>query len=137
MALRSFIPLLVVIALQAFAGCSMPEGGVVGNGDNLHASKAERDARDTQLRKQVGSGSLGLAQLFPGGTTVDARALPPLQRPSAVIPVAVVSVPAARARATETPQMQPMLLASSSAAAVRSACDYKPVMSDADIEACR
>jgi len=76
---------------------------------------------------------LGLAQLFPGGAMVDARGVPPLPRPSSV-PVAVISVPAPRATAAEAP---PMLLASSSAAGGPGACVYKPVMSDADIDACR
>jgi hypothetical protein len=137
MALRTFIPVLVVIAIQALAGCGMPKGGVAGNGDNLHASKAERAARDARLRQQVEAGRLGLAQLFPGGVMVDARNLPPRTRPSlAIIPVVVVSASAPAPRLS-APEMAPMTLASAAAAIRQDSCVYKPVMSDADMEACR
>ncbi len=135
MTLRPLISFVIVIAMQALAGCGMPaKGGVTASDDRSHARKAEREARDAQLRKRVEAGTLGLAQLFPGGTMVDARSLPPLPRPSAVVPLAVVSVPAPRASAAATPSMQ---LASSAAAVQPDGCAYKAVMSDADIEACR
>jgi hypothetical protein len=131
---RSFIPVVVLIAIQALAGCGMPKGGVAGNGDNLHARKADSAARDAKLRKEVEAGSFGLAQLFPGGMKVDAQRLAPLRQTFAVAPVRSLGVPAPRATATET---QPMLLAASSATGGPGACVCKPVMSDADIEACR
>jgi hypothetical protein len=136
MALRAFNPVLVVIAIQALAGCGMPNGGVVGNGDNLHASKAERAARDAKLREQVESGRLGLAQLFPGGMKVDARGLAPLPPTYAIVPVKSLGVPAPRPNEAATP-MPPMLFASAASAVKADACVFKPVMSDADIEACR
>ena len=107
--------------------------GVVGNNDTSHAQRADRQVRDAQLRRQVEKGTFGLAQLFPGGDMVEARHLPPLQRPMSVVPVAVVSVPAPRSDAAAP---RPMQLASATAAG-SAACVYKPVMSDADIEACR
>jgi hypothetical protein len=137
---RSFIPLVVVIAIQALAGCNMPKGGVVGSGDNLHASKAERAARDAKLRKQVETGSFGLAQLFPGGMNVDAQHLAPLRPTHATAPVRSLGVAAPRPSEAEMPTqaMQPMMqFASAVTAEKTNACVFKAVMSDADIDACR
>jgi hypothetical protein len=135
MAVRPLVLVSVVIAGQLLAGCGMPaKDGVVGNSDNSHARRAERQVRDAQLRRQVEKGTFGIAQLFPGGDMVDARHFPPLPRPMAVVPVAVVPVPAPRANAAAA--LPPMQLASATAAG-SAACVYKPVMSDADIEACR
>jgi len=106
--------------------------GVAHDGHSL-GHKAELDVRDAQLRRQVEAGTFGLTQLFPGGATVDAKRLPPLPSPSAVVPAAVVAVPMARLNAPA----KPIQLASSAAAGEPGACVYKPVMSDAEIDACR
>ena len=111
----------------------MPGKDEVARDERSQARKAELEARDARVRKQVETGTFGLAQLFPGGMMVDARRLPPLPRPTAVVPVVTVAVPGAQLNASATP----MLLASSAVAGNSEACVYKPVMSDADIDACR
>ena len=116
------------------AGSGMSGKGEVAREARSDARKAELAVRDARLRRQVEKGTFGAAQLFPGGDPVDARHLPPLPRTSAL---AVVSVPAPRPKPAETPVIQPMQLASSAGALKSTGCDYKPVMSDADIEACR
>jgi hypothetical protein len=133
MAVRTLVTLAVVIAAQALAGCGMPGKDGVARDDRSDGRRAELEARDAQLRRQVETGSFGLAQLFPGGTTVDARHLPPLPRPSAIVPVASVAVPVPQSNAPA----KPIQLASSAATGDPDACVYKPVMSDADIDACR
>jgi hypothetical protein len=134
MAARLLIALAVVLAGQMLAGCGMPGKGDVAREARSDARKAELALRDARLRRQVEKGTFGAAQLFPGGNSVDARHLPPLPRTSAA---AVVSVPAPRAKPAAMPEIQPMQLASSAGALKPTGCDYKPVMSDADIEACR
>ena len=133
MVVRSLFALTVVIAIQVLAGCGMPGKDEVARDERSQARKAELEARDARVRKQVETGTFGLAQLFPGGMMVDARRLPPLPRPTAVVPVVTVAVPGAQLNASATL----MLLASSAAAGNSEACVYKPVMSDADIDACR
>lgn len=110
----------------------MPTDGVTHDDRSL-GHKAELDVRDAQLRRQVEAGTFGLAQLFPGGVTVDAKRLPPLPPPSAVVPPMAVAAPAPRLSAPA----KTMQLASSATAGGPEACVYKPVMSDADIDACR
>jgi hypothetical protein len=130
MAVRPLVALAVLIAAQALPGCDMPAKDGVASDDRSLGHKAELAVRDAQLRRQVEKGSFGLAQLFPGGTTVDVRRLPPLPPPSAVVPVAAVPAPR-----LNTPA-KPMQLASATAHEAPG-CVYKPVMSDADIDACR
>jgi hypothetical protein len=135
MAARLLIAFAVVLAGQMLAGCGMPGKGDVAREARSDARKADLALRDARLRRQVEKGTFGAAQLFPGGNSVDARHLPPLPRTSAV---AVVSVPAPRAKPAETQMNQPMPMQLASATAAGSGtCVYKPVMSDADIEACR
>jgi hypothetical protein len=124
-----------VIAIQALAGCDMPVKDGVAADDRSHEHRAELKSRDAQLRRQVEAGTFGLAQLFPGGTPVDARRLPSLRPPSSVVPVAAVTVTVPVPRLDAPPK--PMQLASSAAAGGPQACVFKPVMSDADIDACR
>jgi hypothetical protein len=134
MAVRSHIAFSVVIAGQVLAGCGMPGKGEVARDDRSQGRKAELAVRDAQLRRQVEKGTFGLAQLFPGGKSVDARHVPPLPRPSTIAPVASLGVRARQSSESAMP-MQPMQLAA--AAGNRDTCVYKPVMSDADMDACR
>jgi len=133
MAIRSILALAVMMALQALAGCGVPATSGVAQDEQSAWQKAEFAAREArlriQMRKQVEAGTLGLAQLYPGGMPVDARHLPPLPRPVAV----AIPVHDARSSPAET-QMQLALAVSQRRAG---ACVYKPIMSDADIDACR
>jgi len=132
MAVRSLIAFAAMIAALELAGCGMAaESGVAGSVRSPER-KAERDARDAHLRQQVEAGTFGVKQLFPGGT-VDARHLPPLPRTSAV--AAVTRVPAPGARLNES--AKPKQLAFAAVTGGPDACVYKPVMSDADLDACR
>jgi regulation of enolase protein 1 (concanavalin A-like superfamily) len=133
MALRSLIAFAVVIAIQALAGCGMPAKSSVAREDRSAWQKAEIEARKQfEVRRQVEAGTLGLAQLFPGGAPIEARHLPPLPRPSAV-PIPVVPVRVAQSSTSET-RLQ---VAFGATARQPDGCVFKPVMSDADIEACR
>lgn len=132
MVLRSIIPFAVVIAVQALAGCGMPTESGVAHDDRPAWRNADFDARDARLRRHVEAGTFGVAQLFPDGMLVDARHLPPLPPPAAVpMPLALAGV--ARSRPSGTP----VQLALVAAAGRANACVYKPIMSDADIDACR
>jgi hypothetical protein len=140
---RSFIPLFVVISIQALAGCGMPampaKSSVAANDDRSYLRVAERKASEARLRKQVEDGTLGRSQLFPGGMKVDARHLAPLPPTYATAPVRSLGVPAPRSSeaAVPTQPMQPMQFASAVTAGKADACVFKAVMSDADIDACR
>jgi len=133
--MRSIFAFAVVIAAQALAGCGMPETSVVAHDDSAAAShKAELEARSRiKLRAQVEAGTLGLAQLFPGGMPVEARHLPPLPRPMAVA-MPVIPVHEARSSAAEG---QVHLALAVTRGRSSGGCIYKPIMSDADIDACR
>jgi hypothetical protein len=138
MARRPVLSLVVAIAVQAVAGCNMPgKSGVTAYDDRSPERTHARRMRVEKLRAHVESAKLGAAQLFPGGAMADARQVPPLVRPTGVIPVAVLSVPA-RPKAEES-VLEPSRPVSLVAAArsLESGCSYKPVMSDADLEACR
>jgi len=132
MAVRSLLALAATIAALASAGCGTPAESGLAGGARSPAQKAESDARDAHLRRQVEAGTFGLRQLFPGGT-VDARHLPPLPRTPAV--AAITRVPAPVARSNESAQARQ--LAFSAEPGGPRACVYKPVMSDADLDACR
>lgn len=133
MALRSLIAFAVVIAIQALAGCHMPAKSGVAREDRSAWRKAEFEARKQfEMRRQIEAGSFGLAQLYPGGKPIDPRNLSPLPRPSAV-PIPVVPVRVAQSSTSES-RLQ---LAFGATAAQPDGCFFKPVMSDADIEACR
>jgi hypothetical protein len=132
MAVRSLIAFAVVIALQSLAGCDMPAKSVDAHDDRSAWRKVESEARDARLRRQVEAGTFGLAQLFPGGMPVDPRDLKPLPRPSAV-PIPAIPMRVARSSASETP----VQLAFAVTAGHSGGCVYKPVMSDADMDACR
>lgn len=133
MAVRSLFGLVVVIAGQPLAGCGVPDEGGMARDSRAQVRKAELTARNAKVRGQIEKGTFGLAQLFPGGKSADARQLPPVTRPSTAAPVAAFAVPAPRLDAST----QPMRLASTAAPGYRDSCVYKPVMSDADIDACR
>jgi hypothetical protein len=133
MAVRSIIAFAVMIAMQALAGCGMPATSDVAHDDRPVWRKAEFDVREERLRGQVEAGTLGLAQLFPGGVGIDARHLPPLPPPSAILMPVVSLIDGARSSPPET-QVHLAFAASSRQKAV---CVYKPIMSDADIDACR
>ena len=140
MAVPSLIAFAVVIAVQVLAGCDMPAKGGEARYDRSAWRKAEFEVRNARLRRQVEAGTFGLAQLFPGGMSVDARHLPPLPPPSSV-PMPVVPVAVARSSPSQTPvQVVPahvVYVALGAAARRSNACVYKPIMSDADIDACR
>jgi len=131
MAMRSIIALAVMIAVQALAGCDMPATGNVAQDEHPVWRKAEFDVREERLRMQVEAGTLGLAQLFPGGMGIDARHLPPLPPPSSILMPGVL---VGGARPASEPQVH---LAFASSSRQPAACVYKPIMSDADIDACR
>ena len=132
MAVRSLIAFAVVIALQALAGCGRPAESGVARDDRSAGRKAEFETREARLRKQVEAGTFGLAQLYPGGAPVDARRLPPLRPPSAVrVPVPALRL--AQSSSSETP----VHVASPGAGRQPDPCIYKPVMSEADVDACR
>jgi hypothetical protein len=132
MPLRSLIAFAAMIAVQSMAGCDMPAKSGAAHDDRSAWRNVEFEARAPRLRRQVEAGTFGLAQLFPGGTPIDPRHLPPLPRPSAV-PMPVIAVPVARASASETP----LQVAFAATAGQPEGCVFKPVMSDADIDACR
>jgi hypothetical protein len=133
MAPRSLIAFAAVIAVQALAGCDMTVKSGVARDDRSAWRKTELDARkQVEVRRQVEAGTFGLAQLFPGGTPIEARHLPPLPRPSAV-PMPMVPVREARSSASETPSR----VAFAATAGQPEGCVFKPVMSDADVDACR
>jgi len=124
------------MAIQALAGCDMPASIDVAHADAEPWQKAESAAREArlriQLRNQVEAGTLGLAQLYPGGMPVEARHLPPLPRPMAV---AMPVIPVHEAR--PNPSEIKIQLAFAASSRQHAACVYKPIMSDADIDACR
>jgi len=122
----------VVIALQAVAGCRMPANSGVTRDDRSAWRKTVFEVRDARLRRQIEAGTFGLAQLFPGGTPIDPRHLRPLPPPRAVA-MPVIPVRVAQPSAPETP----VRVAFAAAAGQPDACVFKPVMSDADIDACR
>ena len=132
MAVRSLIAFAVVIAVQVLAGCDMPAKGGEARYDRSAWRKAEFEVRNARLRRQVEAGTFGLAQLFPGGMSVDPRHLKPLPPPSAV-PMPVVPVRVAQS----SPSGTPVQVAFAVTAGQPYACVYKPVMSDADLDACR
>lgn len=110
----------------------MPAESGVAHDDRPAWRNADFDAREARLRRQVEAGTFGLAQLFPGGMSVDARLLPPLPPPSAVpMPVVLAGV------ALSSPSEMPVHLALAAATGRPNACVYKSIMSDADIDACR
>jgi hypothetical protein len=121
-----------VIVVQALTGCDMPAKASEAGDDRSAWRKAASDARNAILRRQLEAGTFGLAQLFPGGMSVDPRNLKPLPPPSAV-PIPAIPARVARSSLSETP----VLLASAATAGQPGGCTYKPVMSDVDIEACR
>jgi hypothetical protein len=127
MAMRSLIAFAVVLALQALAGCGKSAESGVARDERSASPSGEFETRESRLRRQVEAGTFGLAQLHPGGKLVDPRHLRPLPRPSAV-PMLL-----ARSILAETP----MDLASTPVAEQADRCDYKPVMSDAELDACR
>ena len=139
MAIRSLIAFAAMIAVLELAGCGKAvESGVAGS-IRSPERKAERDARDAHLRRLVEAGTFGTRQLFPGGM-VDARHLPPLRRTFAVAAVTLVPAPASRvpvpvARLNDS--AKPKQLAFLAVTGGPDACVYKPVMSDADLDACR
>lgn len=135
MAVRSLITFAVVIAVQALAGCGMPakSGAAL---DDRSWWKVEFEARKkVRLRQQVEAGTLGRAQLFPGGM-IHARHLPPLPRPYKVA-IPAVRVRVAPASPTIPPEEPPVHVAWGSVTDRPGGCVYKPVMSDVDVEACR
>jgi hypothetical protein len=130
---RSPIAFAVVIAVQALAGCDMSAHSDVARDDRSAWRNADFAVRDASTRRQVEAGTFGLARLFPGGIPVDPRHLKPLP-PTSAVPMPVVAVRVARSDGSETPTQ----LAFAVSAGRRSgACVYKPVMSDADMDACR
>lgn len=132
MTARSLVAFAIVIAVQAPAGCGRPAESGEARDDRSAWRKAEFEAREARLRRQVEAGTFGLAQLYPGGMSVDPRHLRPLPPPSAVrMPVVPVRV------AQASPSEMPGEAASPGAAGQPDACVYKPVMSDADLDACR
>lgn len=132
MAVRSLLALAATIAALASAGCGTPAESGLAGGARSPARKAESDARDAHLRRQVEAGTFGLRQLFPGGT-IDARHLPPIPRTPAAAIVTLVPAPVARLSEPQKPK-QLVFVAVTGAP---DACVYKPVMSDADLDACR
>lgn len=132
MRMRSLIAFAVVIAVQALAGCDMPAQSGVTHEERSPWRKAELEVREASMRRQVEAGTFGLAQLFPGGMPIEARHLPRLPRPSAV-PIPVVRVRVAKPSPSETP----VHVAFAAAAGQPGGCVYTPIMSDADVDACR
>jgi hypothetical protein len=130
MAARSLIAFAVVVAVQALAGCDMPAKSGVTRDDHSAWRKAASEVRDARLRRQVEAGTFGLAQLFPDGMPVDPRHLRPLPPPRAV-PMPVVPARVAHSSASEAPVRVAF------ATSRGQPCVFKPVMSDADIDACR
>lgn len=108
----------------------MPAQSGMAHEDRPAWRNADFSVRDASTRRQVEAGTFGLAQLFPGGTPVNPRHLRPLPPPSAV-PMPVIPVRVAQSN----PSAGPVQLAF--AATARQPCVYKPVMSDADMDACR
>ena len=134
--MRSINAVAAVIALQALAGCGMPAGSGAAHFEPPEWQKAEFAAREARsriaFRNQVEAGTLGLAQLFPGGKPVDARHFRPLPPPSAV-PIPAVPLIVAGPGSSEMPVQVALAVARGRSGG----CVYKPIMSDADIDACR
>jgi hypothetical protein len=131
MAVRSLVALAVVIALQALAGCERSAKSGMARDEPSAWRQAEFASQEARLRWQVEAGTLGLAQLFPDGRPIDPRHLRPLPPPSAVRKPMVGEI-VAQSGMSDAP-----VKASPGTAGQPGACVYKPVMTEADIEACR
>jgi hypothetical protein len=135
---------MAVVAGALLAGCDMhmpAKDGVVLNDGERERSAQLKAQRDRHLRARMEAGTLGQGQVFPGAEYKDPRLMPRLPPPVSVVRVrAPVPPPETPAEAQAPAQLpwstSPDATAGRLVMAARS-CTYKPVMSDADMEACR
>lgn len=113
--------LLFPIWVFSLAACSFPDLPQEGSRERR---EQVTQARHAHMRARMAAGTFGIQQLFPGAAPVDPRRFPRLPPPVNLLPP-LQPVPA-----------RPVLR-TASLAGERAACVYKPVMSDADIDACR
>jgi hypothetical protein len=108
----------------ALAACGLPGSPQDGSRDRREQLT---QARHAHMRARMAAGTFGHEQLFPGTVPVDPRYFRRLPPPRSILPP-----PSSLVAPPQLPALRTASLASE-----RAACVYKPVMSDADMEACR